>query len=283
LFLFEEVDYETAHLAIFYSATERLMKRRCRRDYLTIRHMDGDQTGYQHPNNSSQACEGQHGQLEQIEGPRPELIPPESVLFLQRLFQGKFPEKSEIRSALLAGVPASLLVPAFRAAMNQNVVTHSTKVRVFGIRSRTFWALHAFLPAPNRTALRSSLLSTADKELPKERQPGGERRKKNAFKQHGALPHALVAGIRSRLFSGNQDSQVFQEIYTAFFTTAPVALLMMAGGTLVSQRCMAAGAEPRRFRRVISALRAFHNLILAGREKTSSGGQRQCAHFVTAS
>jgi hypothetical protein len=91
-----------------------------------------------------------------------------------------------------------------------------------------------------------------------------------------------VRGIRSCFFRRHNDARVFEKVDSTFFTASAVPLLVVAGWTFVSKRCVTAGTESYSIRRFVRTLRAFHEVIVTGTELCSGGCGRQCAHFATA-
>jgi hypothetical protein len=61
-----------------------------------------------------------------------------------------------------------------------------------------------------------------------------------------------------------QDGGEFHEIYAAFVASAAVALLVLAGGALETQRVVAARAERCYVANFGFAFRALHGISLAG-------------------
>jgi len=90
-----------------------------------------------------QAAESEQRNAEKLRelcGARPQARPPQTIFFLRGSLKGEFVGKCDIAAALLADISLALLVPAFRAAMNQQRVAAGAKLSCGGVGASAFGA-----------------------------------------------------------------------------------------------------------------------------------------------
>src|SRR5216684_3527730 len=93
----------------------------------TVREAQREETHDQCAQDCSEAHDGHEKNLQVCLRARSEFCPPHAILLFHGALERLFPIKRETGSALFTDRTRALLVPAFRAAMDQDLVTAGAK------------------------------------------------------------------------------------------------------------------------------------------------------------